>query len=80
MEINCSGLFVGKVTYMFNRTVSEWFSCFVAISNYESNYIAMTLGVPQGSILGPLLFSLSMLALAQILQNSTVDHHKLHFC
>ena len=63
-------------------TVLEWFrsyleeqSYFVTIGSYESNRMAMTCGVPQGSVLGPLLFSLYMLPLGQVLQNSNVDYH-----
>ena len=64
-------------------TVLEWFrsylekrSYFVTIGSYESNRMAMTCGVPQGSVLGPILFSLYMLPLlSQVLQNSNVDYH-----
>ena len=57
------------------RSYLEERSYFVTIGSFESDRLAMTCGVPQGSVLGPLLFSLYMLPLGQILQNSNVNYH-----
>lgn len=47
----------------------------VSISNYNSSLKLITRGVPQGSFLSPLLFSLYMLPLGSIFQKYGVSYH-----
>ncbi len=48
---------------------------YVSIGEHKSKWTSMTCGVPQGSILAPLLFSLYMLPLSQIMRKHQIAYH-----
>ena len=56
-------------TYLTNREY------FVALGDHSSEALPMACGVPQGSILGPLLFSLYMLPLGNIIRKHNINYH-----
>ena len=48
---------------------------FVSIGNFVSQKVDMRCGVPEGSVLGPLLFNLYMLPLEKLLRDNNVNYH-----
>ncbi len=48
----------------------------MSIGEHKSQWTSMTCGVPQGSILAPLLFSLYMLPLSQIMRKNQIAYHR----
>jgi retron-type reverse transcriptase len=60
----------------FTSYLSERFQ-YISINNHKSHTIPVSHGVPQGSVLGPILFILYMLPLGHI---TILHHHSHHSC
>jgi HEPN domain-containing protein len=56
-------------SYLLNR------SFYVNINNCKSSHFQLLYGVPQGSVLGPLLFILYTTPLSSVISNSSAAHH-----
>lgn len=63
-------------------TVLKWFSSYlrgrsisVRVGDFSSGSVFLDCGVPQGSILGPILFSLFLLPLGQIFKKYGISYH-----
>ena len=71
-----------KSEVLLDNTVLEWFKSYlsdrsqqVLVGHAFSNDTPLLCGVPQGSVLGPLLFSLYTRQLSSLIQTFAVDHH-----
>ena len=66
----------------FTDTVLQWFSSYlpdrthyVSLSNHCSAFAPVHSGVPQGSVLGPILFTMHVKPLSAIIDSHSIIHH-----
>ena len=71
------------VSFGISGTVLKWFSSYlsnryqcVAIQQVLSKPLPLKYGVPQGSVLGPVLFTLYSQPLSDVISEHNCDHHK----
>ena len=71
-----------RTDFGFTDTVLQWFSSyltdrthFVSLSNHCSAFTLVHSGVPQGSVLGPILFTMYTKALYAIIDSHSIIHH-----
>ena len=69
-------------TFGLNGTVLEWFESYlrfrtqsVLIDNVQSEPQTLLYGVPQGSVLGPLCYTLYTTPLGEIIRNHDMSYH-----
>ena len=66
----------------FTDTVLQWFSSYLthrtpyeSLSNYCSAFAPVQSGVSQGSVLGPILFTMYIKPLSAIIDSHSITHH-----
>ena len=75
-------MLVGVSAIALSGIALSWFSSYLSnisfavnLGNVSSSPASRSCGVPQGSILGPILFSIYMLLLGQIIQRHNISFH-----
>ncbi len=67
----------GKALAWFESYLSDWIPC-VGIQGVKSSSQNLKYGVPQGSVLGPKLFSIYSLPLRDIIQKRRLEVYKFY--